>query len=80
MLFERVQNFLKHAVDVLQDVIVPKPQNQISHRLQYPCPIHIFNGSCSMLSSIELNDETSIGTTKINNVTIDWHLSLEFQA
>src|SRR5260370_18047790 len=32
-----------------------------------------------MLSSIELDDETSIGTTKINDVSVDGYLPFEFQ-
>jgi hypothetical protein len=80
MLFERVQNFLKHALGILQHVVVPKSQDQISYRVQNLGSICIFRSARCMLSSIKLDDKTSIGTAKISDVTVDRNLSLEFQA
>src|SRR5260370_39886741 len=33
-----------------------------------------------MLSAVKLDDEASIGTTKVNDVAINWRLTLEFEA
>ena len=80
MLFERAQNFLEQAVDVLHHVVVPKSQDQVSHRSQNSGSICVFRSASCMLSAIKLDDETRLGTTKIRDVTINGNLSLEFQA
>jgi hypothetical protein len=33
-----------------------------------------------MLSTIKLDDESGVGTTEVDDVSINWHLSLELQA
>src|SRR6267154_2730853 len=80
ILFKRVQNFLEHAIGVLQDVVVPKSQHQISHRFQNLGSICIFRSASCMLPAIKLDDRTRIGTTEIDDIPVNWNLSFEFQA
>ena len=80
LLTEHVQNLFKHALDVSHDVVVPKPEHEISHSFQSLCPLFVLRHAIRMLTTIKLNDHLCIGTNKISNEAIDRHLSLEFPA
>jgi hypothetical protein len=76
-LFDRSQNLLQHAIGVLNNVIIPKSQNEITLRFQHRSPILITCLLLVMLSAIKLDDELGVSTAEVGNEAINRHLSLE---
>jgi hypothetical protein len=61
-------NLLKHAIDILQHVVIPKAQDAIAIRFKNFRPFHI--GVCPhcVLSAVDLDDEASPMRSKISDV------------
>src|SRR5262245_29122013 len=80
LLTERVQNLFEYALRVSHDVVVPKPEHEISHRFQSSRPLFILRRALRMLAAIKLNDHLRISTNKVDDKPIDRNLSFEFPA
>ena len=74
------QYFLKHPVDVLQDLIVPKPQNKIAAVFEILGPARVLLPLFDMLTTIQLDDQLYARTAEIDNKAIERHLSPKMQA
>jgi hypothetical protein len=73
-----MQNLVKHTVNVLHHVVIPKSQNEITGIHQVLRSLFILLHTICMLPAIDLQDELCIGTAKIHNEAIERHLSPEF--
>src|SRR5262245_58138967 len=80
LLVERAQDGLKHALEILHHVVVPKPKHEISHRFQSSRPLFVLRHAIHMLTAIELNDQLRISTNKVGDEAIDRNLPFEFPA
>jgi hypothetical protein len=60
--------------------VIPKSQNEVTHRLQYTRSIGIAISVLIMLTAIDFYNELSVGAKKVDYKSIDRHLSLEFRA
>jgi hypothetical protein len=58
------QNVLEHAVDIGQHVVVPIAQHAIAIRLQDLCALLVGSRSSSVLTSVDLNDDTHLCDAK----------------
>jgi hypothetical protein len=65
-------NCLKHAISVLQHVIVPETDRPIAEGFQRPSASGI--DFFSVLAAIELNDQTRFPAGEIGDVIADWEL------
>ena len=78
MSFQRSNDFFQDTVDVSHHVVIPKAQNQVSHRLKNARATSVSFCSNCMLPAIELNDEMCIGTEEIDDKTVDGKLPSKF--
>ncbi len=77
MLVNRAQNLFKQAVHIARNVVIPKSQRQVTHRLQDSGSIRITISVLVMLTAIKLHDELRVRAEEIDDETIDWHFPLE---
>ena len=70
---------LNNAIDIAQHVIIPEPQNEITVGFKISRALRIFGTPLGVLSTINLNYQTSGLTAEIHDVRFDWHLPPEFQ-
>ena len=77
--FEHAQQHLPHAIEVLHHIGVRNPHNIKSERFQPRCSPHI-RLRIGLSVTIDLNDQTFLGTEKIRNRTAYHHLAAELEA
>jgi hypothetical protein len=82
--FERLlvcpaRDLLKNAVDVAQDLIVPKSQNEITAVFQILGSARVLLALFNMLTTVKLDDQFCVWTAEINDKAIEGHLPPEFQ-
>jgi hypothetical protein len=67
LLLQRLQDYLKHAVDVRENIVVPKADHAKSAGLQprRSAGIHYL----FMLPTIDLNNQSSLETTEVRDRT-----------
>ena len=71
---------LKYALDVSQDVMIPKSDDVISGFFQHLGPRFIFRGSLGMLPTVDLDDQLQVQRDKIHYVARDRFLPFELDA
>jgi hypothetical protein len=71
-------NHFQHAVNILQDIIVPKPQYLETFSLQPCISFIIFSFFEGMPSAVHLYDDSSLKTYKINDISPNGLLSPKF--
>jgi hypothetical protein len=77
---EHAQYLLEHAFSVAQHVVVPRSQDEITHRFEDAGPISIAFAILIVLSTINLQDQFCVRAAEIDYETVDRYLSLEFPA
>jgi hypothetical protein len=70
---------LQHAIDVAEDIVVPVPNNQVSHLFKCRSSANVRMRLPLVLSTIDLHDKSGIGTQKVDHESTDRNLALEFQ-
>src|SRR3546814_1575061 len=75
---QRGQDHLEHSFRILEDLVVPEPQQGKARALQHPCPFAIVSRRFRMLSSIELDHDSSLKTCEIENVVAERMLPPKF--
>jgi hypothetical protein len=75
--FEGGSNRFDHAIDALQNIVIPDAQNPIPLRLQPRCARFICFGPLSMLPAIDFDDEPCFQADKIGNVRTKGYLPSE---
>jgi len=75
-----VQYLFKNAIDISQNFIVPKPQNEIATVFQILGPARVLLPLLKVLATVELDDQLCDWTAKIHDETVQRHLTPEFQA
>ena len=75
-----LQNHLKYAFHILQDIIVPETQGPVAHQLELKRPAFVINHLIAMLSAVQLHDQASVRTGEIGDVRADLVLATEFPA
>ena len=73
------QNFFKNTVDVLQNLVVPKPQNEIAAVFQILGPARILLPLFNMLTTVKLDDQLYARTAEVDDKSIERHLPAKFQ-
>src|SRR5262249_38984048 len=68
----------ERAVQVLHHIIVPKSQHEIATRFEHGSTHGVSFRVDRMLTSVKLDDQSSILAAEIRDIAIDWHLALEF--
>jgi len=71
---------LQYSINILQDVIIPKPQYLKTFASQPLIPFIVFDFFEGMPSTIHLYYNSSLKTYKINDITPDRLLSPEFMS
>src|SRR3546814_15995505 len=68
---QRGQDHLEHSFRILEDLVVPEPQQGKARALQHPCPFAIVSSRFRMLSSIELDHDSSPKPSQIEKLVTD---------
>ena len=76
---DRPQDFLRNALGISQNVIIPESQNDVSHGLKAFGSVGIAGFIFIVLTTVELDDELHILTNEINDKPVDRRLAIEFQ-
>jgi len=76
--FEHRRDFLDDAIGISHHVVIPKAQNQVSHRLKNARATSVSFRCHRMLPAIELNDQMSVGTKEIDDKAVDGKLPAKF--
>jgi hypothetical protein len=76
-LIDGAQNLFQHAIDISSYVVVPKPQDEITHGFQNRGSICIMRALPLMLAAIKLKDEFGLRAKEVDDETIDRDLPLE---
>lgn len=76
----RTQNYLQHAIQISQNLVVPKPQHAVPLRLKELSPLHIACRVRRMLTPINLDDERLLLAHKIRDVRPARVLPTEFES
>jgi hypothetical protein len=77
VLRDRAQNLDKHAVGIVHHIVIPEPQHEVTHCLQDSGSIRIAFSVLLVLTTIKFHNELGVRAEKIDDETIDRHLSLE---
>jgi hypothetical protein len=77
-LFDRAQDRFQNSLRVPNHVVVPEPQNEITHRFQRRGSLVISLSVLVMLSTIDFDDELPVSTEEIDDILADRSLSFEF--
>lgn len=70
---------LKYTSDVAKHVVVPESKDSVTSRYK-PCIARQVARASSVLSTIDLDDQTTLTTNKVNGVRADRFLANEFKA
>ena len=68
---------LMDAVEICQDLVVPKPQDAISLVLQEPTSLGLPGRRAIVLAAVDFHDQPSLVAHKIGNVAADRDLAAE---
>jgi hypothetical protein len=79
VLFCRAHDRLKHTIDVVQHLVVPKAKNEEAHCFENFGAGRVALTS-AVLPSIDLDHEMNLLRAEIDNKATEWHLPPEFQA
>jgi hypothetical protein len=71
---DHILNHFEHAIDILQDIVVPKSQDAVAFGFQESRSACVSRNLPSVLSAIQLDYELETMTHKINNVATEMHL------
>jgi hypothetical protein len=69
---------LLYPFDILQDLIVPEPQDSVALGFEIPGPLCV-SEAFSMLTAIDLNHQVLFHAYEIDHVTPYWMLSTKFE-
>ena len=73
-------DLFKNAIDVLQDFVVPKPQDEITAVFEVLGPARVLLPLFNVLATIKLDDQLCSWTAEIDDKSVERHLSPKFQA
>jgi len=62
---------LKHTIDVTQDLIVPKPKNEIAAVFQIPDSARVLFPLFNMLTTVKLHDQSCTRAAEIDDKSIE---------
>jgi hypothetical protein len=71
-------DFLQHAVKILQNIVIPKPQHTVTLLRQFIAALLIFGYLLGVLSAIEFDHQLACRTGKIGDATTDRVLATKF--
>jgi hypothetical protein len=76
-LIDRAQNLFQHAINISNYVVVPKPQDEITHGFQDRSSVGVTPPLHIMLAAIKLKDQFRLHAEEVHDETINRDLSLE---
>ena len=65
------------AIEICQDLIVPKPQNAIALIFQEFISLYFARRGAIMLAAVDFHDQPGLVARKVDNVAADRHLAAE---
>lgn len=65
------------AIDVGQDIVIPKPDHSIARRLKFNCSIAILLRLCTVLAAVNFDNQPGLSTTKVDYVPSYHDLTIE---
>jgi hypothetical protein len=74
---ERLPNRIRYCAGILQDIVIPKPQNSESRFLQERCPGEVSRRRISMLAAVHLHHELLFEAYEIQHVALEGMLAAE---
>jgi hypothetical protein len=77
---DRHANCIDHAVGLLKHIVVPKPEDPITDRLEFSGALQVGFPGQSMVTTVDLNDQPSGLTGEIDDVIPNGHLAAKAQA
>jgi hypothetical protein len=78
--FERLPDGIHHVVEVFHYLVVPKPHDPKTLRLQPCCPARIRAGLRGVLTAIEFQNQPDFKANEIDDVVSNWGLPAEFSS
>jgi hypothetical protein len=79
-LADRAQDILQNAFRILHHVIIPESHDKVTHCFQRRSSDVVSLSVLVVLSAIDFDDQLSLCTQEIDDVSVDGYLSLEFQS
>ena len=78
----RLQNGMKHGIEVGHDICIAKAEHQIPHRLQMlrSFGIAFDAGGGVMARTVDFDDQVMLRTCEVRNIAVDCELTLELQS
>jgi hypothetical protein len=62
------------GIEIFEDLVIPEAHYPISPRIQPGCPHLILLPLSSMLTAIQLDNQSMLRAEEVNDVKSDWHL------
>jgi hypothetical protein len=69
--FELAANRFQHAVEIIENIVIPKPDDTIAMKYQFGAASVVRVHSLGMLTAIEFDDELARGASEIRNTASD---------
>jgi hypothetical protein len=72
---KRTQNRLQHALDILENLTIPKPNDAIAFQAQFDRAQIVRRFSLAVLAAVKLDNKLLRGTGEIGDTPADWMLA-----
>jgi hypothetical protein len=77
----RIKNCRKHAIHIVENLIVPKADHPIALALEEFCSPFVIGNRVSMLTAIKLDNQFRFGMDEIRNIVrTEGYLSPKFES
>jgi hypothetical protein len=77
---QRIKNFCKHRIELLQDLVVPEAQDAVAARIQQFGARIVKFSHRRMLPAVNLDDELFLQTNKIHDIRRNRILAPELES
>jgi hypothetical protein len=79
---DRIHESREHVVEIRQDLVIAKANNQIPHRLETSRPVRIVSHTSltQMLGAVDFHDQVMLRRREAGNEDVDRILALELDA
>jgi len=78
--FQAAENLFQHRLDIIQDFVIPKPQDAVAQSFQMLGSGRVLFFLIGMLPAVGFYDELRLETGEVNDVRFDRQLASELEA
>ena len=78
--FQSAENPLQYRLDIIQDFMIPKPENAVAHSFQMLGSGRVLFFLIGMLPAVRFYDELRLETREVDDVRLDHQLASELKA